>query len=127
MRPCRDRARRLTLRAQATYRFRANRTTETEAPIKPHGRTAAPYASRALVPGPHSRPPALLGGLWLRHPPALRHGGRGGDVSSGHHAAGTRAARLECRLCAAVAPAQGWPLRREPQPVAALLPVPGDP
>ena len=34
---------------------------------------------------------------------------------------------LERRLCAALAPAQGRPLRRKPQPAAALLPVPGDP
>ena len=34
---------------------------------------------------------------------------------------------LEGRLCAALAPAEGRPLRREPQPAAALLPVPGDP
>src|SRR5258707_5412141 len=63
-------ARRLTPRAQATYRLRA-KTAETEVPNEPHGRTAVPYASRALVPGPYPRPPALLGGLWLRHPAAL--------------------------------------------------------
>ena len=34
---------------------------------------------------------------------------------------------LARRLCAAVAPAEGRALRREPQPAAALLPVPGDP
>ena len=34
---------------------------------------------------------------------------------------------LEGRLCAALAPPQGRPLRRKPQPAAALLPVPGDP
>ena len=34
---------------------------------------------------------------------------------------------LERGLCAAVAPAQGRPLRRESQPAAALLPVSGDP
>jgi glycyl-tRNA synthetase alpha subunit len=34
---------------------------------------------------------------------------------------------VERRLCAAVAPAQGRPLRRKPEPAAALLPVPGDP
>jgi hypothetical protein len=32
---------------------------------------------------------------------------------------------LEGRLCAAQPPPQGRPLRREPQPPAALLPVPG--
>ena len=34
---------------------------------------------------------------------------------------------LERRLRAALAPAEGRPLRREPEPAAALLPVPGDP
>jgi hypothetical protein len=34
---------------------------------------------------------------------------------------------VEGRLCAALAPSQGRPLRREPEPAAALLPVPGDP
>ena len=38
-----------------------------------------------------------------------------------------RAEALERGLCAAFAPAEGRPLRREPQPAAALLPVPGDP
>ena len=34
---------------------------------------------------------------------------------------------VEGGLCPALAPSQGRPLRREPQPAAALLPVPGDP
>ena len=34
---------------------------------------------------------------------------------------------VEGRLCPALAPPQGRALRREPQPAAALLPVPGDP
>src|SRR5262249_27122413 len=54
--PCSQTARRLTPRAQATYRLRAVMNTETEVPINSHGRIAAPYASRALVPGPHPRP-----------------------------------------------------------------------
>jgi glycyl-tRNA synthetase alpha chain len=33
---------------------------------------------------------------------------------------------MECGLCAAVAAAKGRPLWREPEPAAALLPVPGD-
>ena len=37
-----------------------------------------------------------------------------------------RAKALERGLCAALAPAQGRPLRRESEPDAALLPVPGD-
>ena len=45
----------------------------------------------------------------------------------GDHAARARAEAVERGLCAAVAPAEGRPLWREPQPAAALLPVPGDP
>ena len=48
-------------------------------------------------------------------------------LPSGDHAARARAEALERRLRAAVAPAEGRPLRREPEPAAALLPVPGDP
>ena len=61
------------------------------------------------------------------HPAALRHGGRRGHVASGDDIARARPTAVARRLCAALAPAQGWPLRREPQPAAALLPVPGDP
>jgi glycyl-tRNA synthetase alpha chain len=50
-----------------------------------------------------------------------------GTFHPGDHAARARAQAVERRLCAALAPAQGRPLRREPQPAAALLPVPGDP
>jgi glycyl-tRNA synthetase alpha chain len=39
----------------------------------------------------------------------------------------TRPEAVERRLCAALAPPQGRPLRRKPEPPAALLPVPGDP
>src|SRR5262249_50663246 len=42
-------------------------------------------------------------------------------------ARGPRPRALERRLRAALAPAQGRALRREPEPAAALLPVPGDP
>src|SRR5438477_297752 len=38
-----------------------------------------------------------------------------------------RAEAMECRLRAALAPAEGRALRREPEPAAALLSVPGDP
>ena len=81
----------------------------------------------ALVPGPDPGAAALLGGLRLRHPAALRHGGRRRHLPSGDHAARARAEAVERRLCAALAPAEGRPLRREPEPAAALLPVPGDP
>ena len=45
---------------------------------------------------------------------------------SRYNLARTRSQALERGLRAALAPAQGRPLRREPQPPAALLPVPGD-
>ena len=82
---------------------------------------------RALVPGPDPAPAAVLGRAGLRHPAALRHGGRGRDVPSGHDAALARPKTLEGGLCPALAPAQGRALWREPEPPAALLPVPGDP
>src|ERR1051325_6632434 len=34
---------------------------------------------------------------------------------------------MERRLCATLAPAQGWSLWREPESPAALLPIPGNP
>ena len=49
-----------------------------------------------------------------------------GTFHPGDHAARARAEALERGLCAALAPAEGRPLRRESQPAAALLPVPGD-
>ena len=94
---------------------------------RPADRPAAAYAPAALVPGADPGAAALLGGLGLRHLAALRHGGRRRHLSSGDDAARARPEAVECRLCAALAPAQGRPLRREPQPAAALLSVPGDP
>src|SRR5262245_19371898 len=94
----------------------------------PHARRSSrAHASRALVPGPHSGPATLLGGLWLRHPAALRHGGRRGHLPPRHHLARARAAAVERRLCATIAASEGWTLWREPEPAAALLSVPGDP
>ena len=83
--------------------------------------------SDPLVPGPDPDAAALLGGAGLRDPAALRHGGGRRHVPPGDDAARARPEALERRLRAALAPAQGRPLRREPQPPAALLPVPGDP
>src|SRR5438128_6574540 len=93
-------------------------------------RSAVPPAPRshgpsALVPGTDPRVAALLGGLRLRHPAALRHGGRRRHLPSGD-AAGARAETVERRLRATLAPPEGRPLRREPEPAAALLPAPGD-
>ena len=90
-------------------------------------RFAAAHAPGTLVPGAHPGAAALLGGLGLRHPAALRHGGGRRHLSPGDDLARARAEAVERRLCAAVAPAEGRPLRREPEPPAALLSVPGDP
>ena len=86
-----------------------------------------PYAPQPLLPGADPDPAQLLGGLWLRHPAALRHGSRRRHFSSGNDAARAWAKTLERRLCPALAPAQGRALWRESEPAAALLPVPGDP
>src|SRR5215813_8794579 len=72
-----------------------------------HRRPSRAHASRALVPGPDSGAAAVLGRPGLHHPAALRHGGGGGHVSPGHHAARARAEAVERRLRAAVAPAEG--------------------
>jgi tetrameric-type glycyl-tRNA synthetase alpha subunit len=48
-----------------------------------------------------------------------------GTFAHRHLPARDRPRALARRLRAAVAPPEGWPLRREPEPHAALLPVPG--
>ena len=72
-----------------------------------------------------------LHGFWaragLRHPAALRRGDGRGHVPSGHHPARARPAAVAGGLCAALAPPDRRALRREPEPAAALLPVPGHP
>ena len=83
-------------------------------------------AADQVVPGPDPGAAAVLGRAGLRDPAALRHGGGRRHVPPGHHLARARPQALERGLRAALAPAQGRPLRREPQPAAALLPVPGD-
>src|SRR5207237_10001344 len=93
-------------------------------------RSAVPHAPRsygpsALVPGTNPGFAALLGGLRLRHPAALRHGGGRRHLPSGD-LAGAGAKTLERRLRATLAPAEGRPLWRKPQSAAALLPAPGD-
>src|SRR5439155_8203701 len=88
-------------------------------------RSSRPHAPRTLVPGPDPGAPALLGRPGLRHLAALRHGGRRRHLPSGDHAARARAEALERGLRSAIAPAEGRPLRREPEPAAALLPIPG--
>src|SRR6201999_1702447 len=85
------------------------------------GRNTSPHAPGTLVPGLHPRAAAVLGRAGLRDPAALRHGNGGGYVPSGDDIARTGAEAVEGRLCAAVAQAEGWPLRRKPQSPAALL------
>ena len=60
-------------------------------------------------------------------PAALRRRGRRGHVPSGDDAARARSRAVARGLRAAVAPPDRRPLRREPEPPAALLSVPGDP
>ena len=88
--------------------------------------SAGGAATQALVPGPDPGPAAVLGRAGLRDPAALRHGGRRRHLPPGDHAARARPRALERRLRPALAPPHRRPLRREPQPAAALLPVPGD-
>ena len=91
------------------------------------GRHTPAHAPGTLVPGTDPGAAALLGGLRLRDPAALRHGSRRRHLSPRDHAARARSEALERGLCAAIAAAEGWPLWRKSQPAAALLPVSGDP
>src|SRR5437016_14081629 len=61
----------------------------------------------------------------MRAAAALRHGSGRRNVSYRDLPARHRSRALESRLCAAITPAEGRPLRRESKPAAALLPVPG--
>src|SRR5690606_9028318 len=67
---------------------------------------------------------AILGSARLRPAAALRHGSRGRHIAHGHLPARHRARTLERRLRAALTSAHRRPLWRQPQPLAALLPVP---
>src|SRR5476651_2786069 len=79
----------------------------------------------AVLSGTDPDPAGLLGSPRLRDPAALRHGNGRGHLPHGHDLARAGTQALERSLCAALAPAEGWPLRRESQPDAALLPIPG--
>src|SRR5690606_32132507 len=92
-----------------------------------HVRPSSAHGPAPLLPGADPDAAPLLGRLWLRRAAALRHGGRRRDVPSGDDAARAGTETVERRLCPAVAAAEGRALWREPQPAAALLPVPGDP
>src|SRR5690606_23065978 len=92
-----------------------------------YARFAKAPRSAVLLPGPDPHIAEFLGGAGLRDPAALRHADGRGHVPYGHDAALAGAKALERRLCAALAPPDRRPLWREPQPAAALLPVPGHP
>ena len=59
------------------------------------------------------------------HPAALSLRGRRGHVQPGDVPARARARAVERGVRRAVAPPEGRPLRREPEPLPAVLPVPG--
>src|SRR6478735_6677920 len=77
------------------------------------------------LPDPHPTPQRLLGGTGVRAHPAARPRSRRRHVPPGHVPACSRPRAVECRLRAALPASRRRPLRREPQPPAALLPVPG--
>jgi glycyl-tRNA synthetase alpha chain len=82
---------------------------------------------KALLSGADPHAAAVLGrpGLRILQPYDMEMG-----AGTFHPATTLRALGpepVEGRLCAALAPSQRWPLWREPQPPAALLPVSGDP
>src|SRR3970040_529759 len=89
---------------------------------------------------PHMRPERSFQGLILAlqrywadygcvilQPYDMEVGGRTFPPAPAPPAPRARAEAMECRLRAALAPAEGRPLRRESEPLAALLPVPGAP
>jgi predicted amidohydrolase len=84
-----------------------------------------PHGLDADVPADRSRASAVLGQAGLRVAAALRHGSGRGHIAHGDVPARARSRAVARRVCAAVAPAEGRALRREPEPHAALLPVPG--
>ncbi len=73
----------------------------------------------------HPHAAGLLGPAGLRAAAALRHGSRRRHLPHRDLPARARARALARGLRAALAPPEGRPLRREPEPAAALLPVPG--
>src|SRR2546429_8100445 len=79
----------------------------------------------ANLPGHHSRPRAVLGGLRLRPHDAVPHRGRGRDDEPGDAPPEPRAEPLEDGLSGACDPPPRRSLRREPDALPALPPVPG--
>src|SRR6185369_6400663 len=86
-----------------------------------HARTrATPFA-----PAHDPRARAVLGRARVRDPAALPLRGGRGHVQSGHVPALARAGAMARRLRGAVPPSERRPLRREPEPLPAVLPIPG--
>src|SRR5471032_535836 len=88
-------------------------------------RRAPPTKQDAHISTNHIDLANLLGQARLRPAPALRYGSRRRHLSHRDLPARHRPGTLARRLRAAVAPPQGWPLRRKPEPHAALLPISG--
>src|SRR5690606_32655480 len=80
---------------------------------------------RTDLPGHDPAPERLLGETGLRADPAAGPRSRCRHLPPGDLPARAGARAMECGLRAALAPSHRRPLRREPQPPAALLPVPG--
>ena len=118
--------------SRAGDRRRAAPRGDGAAPARIDGRTADSRRVSAARPRRRCSPSSksscaagLLGRAGLRAAAALRHGSRRRHLPHRHLPARARPRALERRLRAAVAPPEGRPLRREPEPPAALLPVPG--
>src|SRR5690606_3038935 len=77
------------------------------------------------LPAAHPEAQRLLGRAGLRAGAAARPGSRRRHVPPGHLPALARPGAVERSLRAALPPPNRRPLRPEPQPPAALLPVPG--
>jgi hypothetical protein len=80
-----------------------------------------------VLPGAHPHAAEVLGRARLPRRPALQLRGRRGHVQPRHLPARPRPRAVERRLRRALAPPSRRPLRRQPQPPAAVPPVPGDP
>ena len=78
------------------------------------------------LPGADSFPAGVLGRAGMRDPAALRYGKRGGHLQPRHLPARARTRAVERGLRGAFPAPDRRPLRRKPEPAAALLPVPGD-
>ena len=118
-----DRARSIAT-AAGRHLARRGRSADSSMPVKCTLRD--PPALRCT---PSSRSSSLLQNYWdragLRAAAALRHGSGRGHVAHGDVPARARSRAVARRVRAAVAPPEGRPLRRESEPHAALLPVPG--